>query len=162
MKIATSRFGTMNIPDNKIINIPEGILGFPNDRRFVILDHDADDTPFKWLQSADSASLAFIVIDPRLMVAGYQLEFDEQSVALFGPIVPSEFIPMVIVNVPQSDPIKMTANLKAPIVVSEEKRLGRQIILSSEEYSIVHRIFPDAPLGGEAEERNEGAAESMG
>ncbi|MCX7015522.1 MAG: flagellar assembly protein FliW [Candidatus Sumerlaeota bacterium] len=144
MKVATTRFGEMEVPDGLVIQVPEGILGFPSDRRYVVLEHDTEDTPFKWLQSVDSKQLAFIVIDPRLLIPDYRLEFDEETVAEFGAIVPEEFIPMVIVNVPKDRPIEMTANLKAPIIVHETKRIGRQIILRSQDYSLTHRIFPEA------------------
>jgi len=143
MKVATTRFGEMEIPDGLVIQVPEGILGFPNDRRYVVLEHDTEDTPFKWLQSVDSRQLAFIVIDPRHILPDYRLEFDEETVAEFGSIVPDAFIPMVIVNVPKDRPIEMTANLKAPIIVHETKRVGRQIILRTQDYSLTHRIFPE-------------------
>jgi flagellar assembly factor FliW len=108
-----------------------------------VLEHDAEGTPFKWLQSVQSKQLAFIVIDPRLLLEDYRLEFDEEAVLLFGSIVPDDFIPMVIVNVPKDTPVAMTANLKAPIIVHEDKRVGMQVILDNEEYSITHRLFPD-------------------
>jgi flagellar assembly factor FliW len=146
MKLGTTRFGEMDLPEETIIHIPEGILGFPNDRHYVVLEHDAEGTPFKWLQSCDSDSLAFIVIDPRLIAQPYRLEFDEETVNFFGSIVPEEFVPMVIVNVPKNQPIEMTANMKAPILVHISRRMGRQIVLSADEYSITHRIFPDGAL----------------
>jgi len=144
MKVATTRFGEMDIPDELAVRMPEGILGFPEDRRFVVLEHDTEGTPFRWLQSMDSPQLAFIVVDPRLFDPAYRLEFDEETIALFGPIVPEDIVPMVIVNVPKDRPVEMTANLRAPIIVHAVKRLGRQIILANEDYAISYRLFPDA------------------
>lgn len=151
MKVATSRFGDMEIPEEVIIRIPEGILGFPEDRRFAVLEHDAEGTPFRWLQSLDTPSLAFIVVDPRLFEPAYRLEFDEDTVGLFGPVVAEDVVPMVIVNVPKTHPIAMTANLRAPIIVHATKRLGRQIVLMNEEYLISYRLFPENPAGKTAQ-----------
>jgi len=162
MKVATTRFGEMEIPENSIIHIPEGILGFPNNRRYVLLEHDAEGTPFKWLQAVDSERLAFIVVDPRHILPEYRVEFDEETVALFGAIVPEDFDSMVIVNVPRENPIAMTANLKAPIIVHYPKRIGRQIILRNEDYSITHRIFPEPSSEDDGAERPVKAAQSAG
>jgi flagellar assembly factor FliW len=143
MKVATTRFGEMELADDLIIQMPEGILGFPDDRRYVVLEHDAEGAPFKWLQSVDTPELAFIVIDPRHLVDNFILEFDEDSRNLFGDAPADEFVPMAIVNVPAEEPIKMTANLRAPIVAHVGRRLARQVVLDSEDYSLHHRIFAD-------------------
>ena len=39
MKVMTARFGEIEIGDDKIIEMPDGIIGFP-DRRFVMLSPD--------------------------------------------------------------------------------------------------------------------------
>ena len=146
MKVQTTRFGEIDIREEHIISIPEGILGFPDSRRFVLLEHDSEGTPFKWLQSVEKPSLAFIVIDPNLMVPDYQVELDSETAELFGAeIAGDQLVTMSIVNVPRENPIAMTVNVRAPIVVHAEKRLGRQVILPNEDYQIRHRIFPDQP-----------------
>jgi len=52
---------------------------------------------------------------------------------------------MAIVNIPRENPIAMTINLRAPIIVHLEKRVGWQVILPNEDYPIRHRLFPDPP-----------------
>jgi flagellar assembly factor FliW len=148
MKIRTTRFGVVDVGDNAVISLPDGILGFPSTRHFVLLEHDSEGTPFKWLQAVDDPSLAFIVIDPNLMISDYDAPLDADCLELFGPDLASEQIVMMsIVNVPREQPIAMTVNVRAPIAVHLEKRLGRQIVLPNEGYQIRHRIFPDAPEG---------------
>ena len=42
-----------------------------------------------------------------------------------------------------SDPSKMTANLKAPLIFNLKNRKGRQIILNSSEYMTRHNIMEE-------------------
>ncbi|WDT80193.1 MAG: flagellar assembly protein FliW [Candidatus Manganitrophus sp.] len=42
---------------------------------------------------------------------------------------------LVIVNVPQEDPLKMTANFMAPLVINAKIRVGKQVILNDTQYS---------------------------
>lgn len=145
MKIKTARFGDMEILDEDIISLPEGVLGFSGASRFVLLEHDSEGTPFKWLQAVDDAGLAFIVMDPHIVIDGYTVEFSEEMLDLLGEgtFVAEDFALMAIVNIPRQKPIEMTVNLRAPIIVHLEKRLGWQVILTNEDYPIRHRLFPD-------------------
>ena len=154
MKIHTTRFGEIDAPDDSLIRIPDGVLGFPDSRKFVLLEHDSHGTPFKWLQAADEPNLAFIVMDPNLVVENYAVEFDEETAKLVGAkgIDPERFAMMSIVNIPHDNPIAMTVNIRAPIVVRLEDRTGWQVILPDESYPIRHRLFPD-PAEGESEGR---------
>lgn len=144
MRIETTRFGEIEVPETDFILLPEGILGFPDSTRYVLLEHDSEGTPFKWLQSLDDANLAFIVMDPRLLVERYEIEEDTDVAAKLGSGNTAENTAlMAIVNVPPDRPIEMTANVRAPIVVDAEKRTGWQIVLSNDSYPVRHRIFAD-------------------
>ena len=144
MKISTTRFGDIEIPEDTIIHLPEGILGFPKDSEFVLLEHDSEGTPFKWLQAVKNPGLAFIVMDPNLIVENYVVQFDEETAKAVGTsTVGEDFVMMAIVNIPHDNPHAMTVNVRAPIVVHLERRIGWQIILADEAYPIRHRIFTD-------------------
>jgi flagellar assembly factor FliW len=144
MKIQTTRFGELEIPDQSLIQIPDGILGLPDSSCYVLLEHDSEGTPFKWLQATDNPDLAFIVMDPRLVVDKFEVHFDEEVLRKYDiHDIREEFAFMSIVNIPRENPISMTVNLRAPIIVHLEKRVGWQQILPNEEYPIRHRLFPD-------------------
>lgn len=141
MKFQTTRFGDIEFPEDVIMHFPEGVLGFPADRQYILLEHDAEGSPFKWLQSLDSPQLAFIVIDPLLIDAGYRFEIDLDTERMIGSGCAAECAVMAIVNVPHDAPQRMTANLKAPLVVNVENRVGRQVVLSSNAYAISTPVF---------------------
>jgi len=146
MKVKTTRFGILEVGDDKIFIIKDGVLGFPDETKYIILEHDTEGTPFKWLQSVENPGLAFIVLDPCYLVSNYIITCTEDFIEEFGSDKIEDYAVMSIVNVPAKEPIKMTANLRAPIIVHCEKREGRQIILQEDRYSLNHRIFLDKML----------------
>ncbi len=123
--VVSQRFGTFVVSADSVLQFPQGPIGFPMDRRFVILEHRPG-SPFKWLLSLDDPELGFAIANPAELVAGYEpplalaarvLEVEERDVALF-----------VIVTIP-SDPRAMTVNLMAPVVVDMRTRRARQLIV---------------------------------
>ena len=73
MIFQTSRFGEIEIEEDQIINLPSGLIGFSEDRRFVIREDEAA-SPFRWLQAVDNHALAFVMIEPHVSVSNYELE----------------------------------------------------------------------------------------
>ena len=145
MNLQTTRFGEIECPEEIIMAFPDGVLGFPDDRRFILLEHDHEGSHFKWLQSVDSPGLAFIVIDPLSLDETYRCEIDVDTARCIGTDSPAECALMCIVNIPRDEPIAMTVNLKAPLVVNVENRVGRQVILSSNVYAIGTPLFSQMP-----------------
>jgi len=78
LHIETTRFGSMQIDEWMIIHFPNGLLGFPDIKNYVIFDHDQD-VPFKWLQATDEPELAFVIMEPFLFQPDYQAEIQEQD-----------------------------------------------------------------------------------
>lgn len=142
MKFRTSRFGEIEFTDDVVMLFPEGVLGFPESRRYILLEHDADGSPFKWLQSLDNPDLAFIVLDPYQIVSDYRFEIDMDTERIIGTDLPSCCALMAISTIPYNEPLKMTANLKAPLVVNVQTRRGRQVVLSTNYYQINAPVFP--------------------
>lgn len=146
MKFRTTRFGEIEFTDEVVMNFPEGVLGFPDNKRYILLEHDANGSPFKWLQSLDNADLAFIVLDPYQIVSDYRFEIDVDTERVIGTDLPNCCALMAIATIPHNAPLMMTANLKAPLVVNVETRRGRQVVLSTNCYQINTPVF--TTLGG--------------
>ena len=67
MKVDTSRFGTLDIPDNEIVQFPDGLYGFEKETEFTLLPFNPNvESPMEWLQSVKSSHLAFVITDPYL------------------------------------------------------------------------------------------------
>jgi flagellar assembly factor FliW len=126
--------------EKKIIEMPYGMLGFPEARRFVLFPH-REGSPFYWYQSVDDPSLAFVVTSPFLLFPDYRVDlkdaFKKMAWEDHGSETPFELY--VVVNIPRGSPEKMTANLIGPILVSIRDGQAVQMVLSDSPYS--HR-FP--------------------
>lgn len=142
MKISTTRFGEVEFPEEVLIHFPEGILGFPEMDRYVLLEHDIDNSPFKWLQSVDSPDLAFIVMDPALLAPDYSVMIDSDTARVIRCADASRLAFVSILNIPSGNAYQMTANLKAPLAINPDQRLGRQVILGSQTFSVQEPVFP--------------------
>ena len=141
IKVKTTRFGDIEIDEKDVINLPAGIIGFPELKQYVLLDHDQE-SPFKWLQSLEDSAIAFVMINPLLFKPDYLVEVNEAEVADLSIDSEEEAVVSVIITMP-SDPQKMTANLKAPVIFNLKNRRGRQIILNNSEYTTRHNIMEE-------------------
>ncbi len=70
MEIETSRFGKVTASEEDMIRFPTGIIGFRNERAFVLIPH-GDSTLIGWLQSAATPELAFPVVSAHGLVDEY-------------------------------------------------------------------------------------------
>ncbi len=137
----TSRFGEIEINENDLIQMPEGLIGFPELVQFVLLDHDKE-SPFKWLQSIDDPEMAFVVVSPLTFRPDYMVEVTEEEVSSLRLSNSDHAVISVIVTIPM-DPKKMSANLKAPLVFNLNNRQGKQIILKESQYQTKHFILEE-------------------
>jgi flagellar assembly factor FliW len=142
IQVNTSRFGSLAIQEEALLTFPTGLIGFPEQKRYVILDHDRE-VPFKWLQSVDDGRLAFVVMDPLLVRPDYQLGLDPQALADLGASGEEEVIVLVILTIPSANPRQVTANLRGPLVVNPHSRRGRQVILQ-EDWPTQYPLFPES------------------
>lgn len=139
MEISTKACGKVELNPDNILTFERGIFGFEGQSRYVLLGK-SDDMLF-WLQSIEDEEVAFVVINPQLVIPEYQpeiqiddltdLEADENSLDL---------LVYAIVVVPEEIK-KMTANLKAPIVINIKNKKGKQIVLNNDKYKIKEPVF---------------------
>ncbi|MBH0201269.1 MAG: flagellar assembly protein FliW [Nitrospira sp.] len=140
MKSLSTRFGSLEVPDESIVTFPSGLLGFPEQQRYVILDHDTE-APFKWLQSVEEPSLAFVILDPAMVYQDYQIDVPADALAEIRAEERDDLALVVILTIPSDDPGRITANLRGPLVISHQTKLGKQLVLS-ETFPTRHPLFP--------------------
>lgn len=139
MVIETSRFGRVELNQDDVLTFAEGLLGFSDLRKFVLLD-DPSDEIFAWLQSCEVASIAFPVLEPELFATNYRVNLTKSDMeALKLPALDKARF-FTIVTIPE-DPTQMTANLKAPIVVNAAAKIARQCVLQDNNLAIREPIF---------------------
>lgn len=142
MKIKSTRFGELEVDEEEILHFPHGIPGFLHEKAFVHIPHEVA-SPFSFLQSTTEADLSFLLVDPFAFVNDYEFVLEDEvakELELSSKNPPQVFL-IATVRKKVTD---MTVNLLAPLVVNGAKCTGRQVILDKPEYSIRHRLFPNA------------------
>ncbi|MBE0067766.1 flagellar assembly protein FliW [Thermoanaerobacterium thermosaccharolyticum] len=141
MNIKTKNFGLVSYNEEDVLNFDDGIPGFEGLKSFILLSVD-EYTPFKWLQSLDDTNIAFVIIDPKVVVKDYKVEINEETVKLLDIKDLNHILVFAIVVIPDEIE-KMTANLKAPIIINAENNKGMQILLDNDDYMIKHPILKE-------------------
>jgi flagellar assembly factor FliW len=137
MLVQTMRFGPIEVDDGKVMKFQDGLLGFPRHARFVLLQTAPDPALF-WMQSVDDPELAFVVCDPQLFVADYQVPIRKDDVAALGLHDLNDCQVLVIVNKVNGE---LTGNLLGPLVVNTQTLAARQLVLSDRRYATRHRLM---------------------
>ena len=137
MDVQTSRFGIVDITEDRIINFPKGMLGFSRQTRFCLLQ-PSDEACFYWLQSLDDPELAFVVTDPTLFVPDYSVPIrsDQMEDLRLRNIEDAQVL--VIVNKHNDN---LTGNLQGPLVVNTVDRIGEQLVLADKRWNTRHELL---------------------
>ena len=141
MKAATRLFGEIEIDESKIITFEDGIIGFPDMKKFtLIFDEEKEGSPsISWLQSMDEPEIAFPVMDPLFVCETYNPSVEDELLKNLGTIKEDNLYVLVTVTVPQN--IKeLAVNLKAPIVINTDTRKASQIIVE-DDLPVRYRIY---------------------
>jgi flagellar assembly factor FliW len=140
MMIQTSRFGTLEAEESRFIYFPVGILGFPKNHAYALIQ-TGPDSGFCWLQATDRAELAFVVTDPRLFMPDYSLHVKAEDLEAVGLTDMSSAQVLIIVNKVGD---MLTGNMQGPLLIGIATRLGRQLVLS-ERYATRHPLMTLSP-----------------
>lgn len=142
MNIKTKAFGEVEIAEDKIITFENGIIGFPELRRFTLL-HDEDrgaGAGIRFLQSVDEAGFAMPVMDPLLVNSDYDPEVDDELLHSLGDLTDENILVLVTVTIP-SDLTQMSVNLQGPIIINVEERKACQLIVEGSAYPVKYPIY---------------------
>lgn len=133
MRVETRLFGEIDIEDDKIITFPNGLVGFPDMKKFTII-YD-EDKPGKngiiWFQSLDEPQFAMPVMEPNAVVPDYNPTVNDELLAPLGELTEDNLYVLVSVTVPK-DITKITVNLKGPIVINTDTLLANQIVVEDD------------------------------
>lgn len=141
MKVNTTRFGELTVNNEDIINFSEGLLGFENLSKFFVVD-PGDNTLILWLQSIEDASIAFPIIEPKIFKPDYVAKLLPADMASIKLETISDAKIYSILTIP-SDITTMSANLKAPIVINNVKKIAKQIVLQDNKLSVKYEMYKE-------------------
>jgi flagellar assembly factor FliW len=149
MKIETTRFGNLEIDTQKVIHFPQGLIGFPEEKSFVMINHRGLEH-LAWLQSTRSPGIALPVVGVQAFAPHYpdvSLEDAAHRAGLEGAA--DDMAALVVLCAVPNAPV--TVNLMAPIIVNASSWQGVQTILDGTKFT-TREVFvmPKAELPAEA------------
>jgi flagellar assembly factor FliW len=124
VKVSTSRFGQIEVGEDRVIRFPVGLLGFPQLNRYVLIDYK--DTPLKWLQSVDDPEVAFIVTDPKTVAGEGTITLGDDVVRFLQIEREDDLAVLLMLRV---DGENVVANLNGPLAINSSRMLGVQAVL---------------------------------
>ncbi len=141
MELLTKNFGVQQIDEDKIITFQDGILGFSEYKKFIILtEDDINISTIWWLQSVENGELAFPLLNTFSVLKDYTPEVDDSLIVQLGEFEEDSLVVANILVVPE-DAKKMTVNLKAPVIINIKTKKGMQVIVNNNEYEVKFPIY---------------------
>jgi flagellar assembly factor FliW len=138
MLLNTTRFGEITIEVEKIYNFPQGIPGFEDKTRFIMLQPD-ESVPLTFMQSVEEGDLAFIVTNPFVFFPDYAFDLPEVVEEEMGMKSEADVMIFSMISIlPPND--QFSLNLLAPIVLNIRDQIGKQIVLQKTNYKTKHLI----------------------
>jgi len=136
--IDSTRFGAVEVPDDAVLEFPNGLIGLGGTRYTLIAREES--APFLWLHSLDDPSLAIPVTNPWFFFSSYEVEVSDAEAERIGVTDPSQAD--VYVTVRSAEAIKdFRANLRAPILVAGGR--GHQVINDAAGTSVRAPLFEE-------------------
>jgi flagellar assembly factor FliW len=140
IQLICTRFGDIEVDDAKAIVFRQGLIGFPDARRYVLL-YPGGRGKVAWLQSLEVTGLAFPVVDGAMLGPDYPQPTGVHLAQEAG-IGNTDLAILVVVAVQKG--VGLIANMLAPLVVDLETRCGAQIVLDPQRYSASAQLGPMA------------------
>lgn len=133
MKVNTRIFGEIDIDESKIITFVNGMVGFPDMKKFTLIydEEKKNKGGIMWFQSLDEPEFAMPVMEPTVILPEYNPTVNNELLSPLGELTSDNLYVLVTVTVP-SDITKMTANMKGPIIINTDTLLASQIVVEND------------------------------
>lgn len=153
MRAETRLFGEIDIDEEKIITLENGMIGLPEFQKFALIfdeEKGIKASSVMWLQSMDDPQTAFPVMQPNMVKADYNPMVNDEVLSPLGELKEENTYVLVTLTA-ASDAKETSVNLKAPIVINTDTRKGCQIIVE-DDYPVKYKIYDAVQARKKAEE----------
>jgi flagellar assembly factor FliW len=145
VNIESTRFGSIEIQDDGVIEFPNGLIGLAGTRYALVAKEE--DSAFLWLHSIDDPSLALAVTNPFQFFPSYEVVLSDSEAARIGITSPDQADVFVTVRTaPELENFR--CNLRAPILVSAGR--GFQVINEAEDAPVRAPLFEALAAAGQS------------
>ncbi len=132
--ISSAVLGDVVVSLDTLFQFPEGLHGFERHHEYVLVPAKRDG--FFWLQSAEEPGLAFLLVDPFHVHAGYEVDLGAGDQVYLELEQPDDALVLTVVTLPSSKDGAMTTNLRGPLVMNVRTKKGRQVVRGDERYGL--------------------------
>ncbi len=136
IRIESPRYGSLEVDPERVIEFPAGLVGFEDCTRYTLFhpEDTGDDAPrYFILQSLDDPAVAFHIADPALFGFDFEVKLADDEAALLKLADPEKAAVVVILSKGGKG---VRANLRAPLILNLDARLGLQHVFSDLEYDV--------------------------
>lgn len=128
MKFETFLFGEIEVDPERVINFPQGLIAFEDNKRFLLIHEDESAAPVSYtLQSLDNPHVAFQIIDPAEIGFAYELLLtDAESATLQSPRAQDIAVMQILFKREDDGQQTLGANVRAPLIINTAARVGIQ------------------------------------
>jgi flagellar assembly factor FliW len=135
-----TRFGTFEVDPANLIAFAEGLPGFEQNRRFVLLSSE-ELAPLHVLHAVEGPAASFLAIDPRLVLPAYRAELSAGDRLKLDASEQTTLLWLALVTV---DPVHgPSVNLRAPVVINPGRMAGLQVMPRNSLYPLRHPLGSD-------------------
>lgn len=139
MEISTTCFGTVTCNSSDLIHFSEGIIGFPQWKKYLPLSFQPDNDQVLCLQSVEESGLSFIVMNPFHLIPDYHPHITDEMMNQLRceNLDDLSFYVIAVIREPFEE---TTVNLKCPLIVNSKSRLAMQVVLEDSQYTLRHPL----------------------
>ena len=139
VNLSTNNFGNLSIEKENIITFEQGLLGFEELKQFAIIDVE-ECLPFEWLVSVEDPIVAFPILNPTLFFSDYKPSLSKDDLVLLN-IKKEKDVEMFCIVTLDKKPENVTLNLKGPILINMKNKMGKQVVLAEDYYSLNQQLI---------------------
>ena len=121
--------GRIEINEEDVLLFPDGLYGYEQYHQYLIWK-SVKYLPFQWLICIENPKLMFPVINPNIVCPEYDPKVRD-----------GEGDSMLAIVTMGASMESVTANLRAPILISRDNHQGKQVILTDSHYPLRYKVL---------------------
>jgi flagellar assembly factor FliW len=130
--------GTVEVPEDAIVQFTEPLLGFPGRQAYALIPAARDG--LWWCISVEEPVVTFVLADPFVAMAEFGFDLSASDRERLDIREATDPLVLVVVQLPLGPDGVVTANLRAPIVVNLRTRDAAQLISGDERQALAAPI----------------------
>ncbi len=140
LTLETRDYGTIEYEESDLIHFTDGLFGFTELKDYIplVLDENEDNT-ILLLQSIANTDIAFVVVNPFSLDPDYDPVLSPEELSYLH-VKSEDDLSYYVICVLRNNYLENTVNMKAPVVINPDKRIGMQVILNDSEYEFRKKL----------------------